>query len=320
MTLGLNTAFNDGSGQFMPVIKYNAELGRLYQTDRVQGANGFESREYELPVGTEFAVDFGTIEIGWMLFATRTAPSFATAPLGMLEPERPTPDHREGFRVRIWSRALGIREWASSAKTLLGPMDELHNAYERAAEAQQGLVPVIRFTGAMPVETKNTRGRRLTYRPSFEIFTWTPRIAQLGERTVPIPDPNKRMRTVPQPQVQPAASIPPTMPVQAAQPTGYVQSPAWGSGAAAANQAAPPVPSQTWTQQQPTAPARPIEDWSAHQPQQPFQQQVGPQSFGASAPRSMSDIAAAAQSPRVVPQQAPTWGPADTTIDDDIPF
>lgn len=189
MALELNTRMSDGAGgTFMPIIKYYADSGRFFRVDRGADANGkFESNETELRQGTSFVFDFGTIEIGWALLAKGMPPSWAMAPHGFRKPPQPTPEHREGFRLHVWNPNLGVREFASTAKTCLGAVDELHTIYEHAPEAAQGLLPVVRFVGVLPIAIDTGRGKKTTYRPVLEITRWVERGVEFGVRTVAVP-------------------------------------------------------------------------------------------------------------------------------------
>lgn len=191
MTLGINTAFNQG-GDFMPILKYNADAGRLFRVDRMQDAAGqFVSSESELPQGTMLAFDFGSIEVGWALLAAGMAPSWQMQPLhpGAAQTPAPSKDHRQGFRMKVWSPNLGVREFGATSKTVVGAIDDLHTAFERAPEAHAGQIPVARFSGIQGMTRDTPGGKKTTYKPVFEIVRWQDRDpAKFGERTVPPPN------------------------------------------------------------------------------------------------------------------------------------
>lgn len=190
MALGLNTQINTGDGgDFTPLIMYMAREGRFYRRDRVAGGNaGFENEDVELPIGTKMAFDFGTISVGYMKFAAGMAPSFAVVPLGEALPAAPDKDHRQGFRMFIHlGRNGGKREFATTAKTVLGAVDDLHGLYTAAPEAAAGKIPLVEFTGGTRIVTENRHGTQTNFRPNFRIVQWIDRPADLGPRTVPVP-------------------------------------------------------------------------------------------------------------------------------------
>ena len=187
MALGLNTEMSEG-GDFLPIIMYMAKEGRLYKRDRVGGASGFDNLDTELPTGTKMVFDFGSIQVGYMHFAAGQAPSFALVPLGKTIPASPSKDHRQGFRMMVHlGQGGGKREFATTAKTVLGAVDDLHGEFEKAPEARAGKVPVVEFAGTERITTKNVHGTQTNFRPVFRIVQWIDRPADLGERTVPPP-------------------------------------------------------------------------------------------------------------------------------------
>lgn len=194
MTLGLNTQMNDGESQFLPIVKFMAEAGRFFKIDRISGASGFEKIEVELPVGTKFAMDFGSIEVGFLAFLGGR-PDWLTVPFGQKIPERPSKDHRQAFKMKIHlGKQGGVREFGTNTKTVLGPVDELHTTYEGSPEAREGKIPVVEWTGTTMLTSKggiDINGvpfpAKKTFRPELRIVSWIDRPADLGERTVAPP-------------------------------------------------------------------------------------------------------------------------------------
>jgi hypothetical protein len=154
----------------------------------------------------------GSLTVGWIHFAA-TGPDFKMVPLGSPLPERPTTEHKQGFRVKIAGKLLGgVREFSHSAKCVLGSLDSLHTLYEADPEAAQGKIPVVRMTSVTPVVTKGPQGNTTNYAPVFDIIAWTVRDeAMFGPRTVPAPG---ARAAAPTPKPAPAAHVPP--PAQAA--------------------------------------------------------------------------------------------------------
>lgn len=188
MALGLSTGNGEG-GSFLPLVKFDSRSGRMSLSDRVQGVNGWESVETDITRDQPaFAVDMGSIEVGWIAFGK--PPVFAVAPLGTPMPKRPEgPDAKQGFRVKVAGKALkGVREWATTAKCVIAQIDALHTLYEAAPEAAEGLIPVVKFVDTISVKTQTPQGQTVNYAPILEIIQWVPRNADmLGTRTVPAP-------------------------------------------------------------------------------------------------------------------------------------
>lgn len=246
MTLGINTAMNDGEGggEFRPQIRYGAESGRLFRIDRVQGSAGFENALTELPAGTKMIADWGSIEVGWLYFAAGQAPSMVMVPLGQPLPPRPNADHKQGFKLLMHlGRSGGIREFASSSKTVTGAVDAAHTLFEVAPEARAGKLPILEFGGGKMTQMKNVHGAKTLYVPSWTISGWVERPTDLPPRTVPPPGTS--------PGVMPARPV--TAPMQGKVHSAASAGAVGGNGAAARAPAAP-MAEPTWDNARMTPP------------------------------------------------------------------
>jgi hypothetical protein len=185
MALGLS---NGNGGDFLPICKWDARAGRFFRVDRAQGADGWKSTDVDLTMDKpKFAIDFGSIETGWLAFMA-TGPDFKVAPLGQPMPERPSKEHKAGFKVKLAGNALnGVREFSASSKAVLASIDALHSTFEASPEAQAGKIPVVELSGSTSVVTNGPNGKVTSYSPVFTIVSWTDRLPALGERTVPAP-------------------------------------------------------------------------------------------------------------------------------------
>lgn len=185
MALGLDTV---ATGDFSPIAIYDARAGRMFAVNRTQGTAGWESTRVDItnpaPV---FAIDMGSVTVGWISF-TANGPDFNLVPLGHPLPAKPSADHKQGVRCKIAGNVLGgMREFSHTAKCVLGALDLLHSQYEESPEAVSGQIPVVRLSGMTPIVTKGPSGNTTNYAPIFEIISWTDRLPEFGERTVPAP-------------------------------------------------------------------------------------------------------------------------------------
>jgi hypothetical protein len=200
MALGLSSG---SSGDFKEYVKYDARAGRMFRPDRDGAGNKTETDiTMEKP---KFIVDFGSIQTGWAKYVAGMGPEYIMSPLGSAFPARPSPDHKQAFLVTLFAPKMlhGLREFSSSAGCVIEAMNELHSAFEAAAEAGQGKVPVVEFSGSVPVVSKGKGQSSTNYKPVFNIIGWQDRPAELGERTVPAPV--KQIR-VEQPAAAPVAA------------------------------------------------------------------------------------------------------------------
>jgi hypothetical protein len=192
----MSSPSSTAGGDFLPILAYKANQGRLYTVDRAQnGAGVWETTETEVTMAQPaFAVDFGRLEVGWVLFTRGAAPQWHMAPYGSPTPAQPpSPGNddggkaiqfRMGFRVPVAGNAIGgIREFAGNSGRMIDGMNELHTAFEASPEASLGKIPVVKMVKAVPVKI----GQSTNFQPVFEIITWVERPDALGPRTVPTP-------------------------------------------------------------------------------------------------------------------------------------
>lgn len=197
MAFGIPGSESTGGGEYLSRIQYDSRVGFWQIVKRVQNAQGAwindAGEQFKNPT---MLFDFGSLEVGYLKFAS--PPGFMLAPYGQPMPTRPEEmmQNQEGqsrkaflpgFRVKVASsKVFGDADayyWAHNAKTVLEPMDELHQAFLAAPEAAEGKVPLVAVTGTRIVEVAKQR----YHAPIFEIRGWYDRIPAFGERTVPPP-------------------------------------------------------------------------------------------------------------------------------------
>jgi hypothetical protein len=208
MGLGLQTG--SSGNDYLPIVTWDARAGRMFRVDREQDAGGMWMSN-KIDITNEqptFLADFGSIEVGYLAF-TPTGPSFAMAPLGQPFPAKPTPDHKQGAKMKLFSPKNfgGIREFASSAKSVLGSIDALHSEFEAAPEAAQGKLPVVKLAGSTAITTKGPQGNVTSYAPQFVVTGWAARPEELGERTVPAPGVKAASAPAPKPTAHVAPPV-----------------------------------------------------------------------------------------------------------------
>ena len=189
MALGFATEAK-ASGDILPIVKWDAKSGAMVRVDRYQDAGGAWTRdENDMEIPVKFVADFDNIEVGWLSFAGG-APDFHMVRIGGEMPARPSPDHKNAFRLRIYNKDLGLREFSHSAKTVLRKMDELHSQFEAERGANEGKVPVIAITSIEKISITTPDGSKSTYRvPSWKIASWVDRPEAMDGGSSPAPAP-----------------------------------------------------------------------------------------------------------------------------------
>ena len=108
----------------------------------------WETVQTEMPItGTSFAVDFGSVEVGWFLFPKGAAPMMVTVPFGQPLPPQPAAvgtvkdertgkerpnNFKQGFRLKVAGKALAgtigaqVRELAANAGVTIEGLNELN--------------------------------------------------------------------------------------------------------------------------------------------------------------------------------------------------
>ena len=211
-----------GTGDRLPILKFDARAGRLFTVDRFQAADGsWTTEQADITMSQPgFCVDFGSLEVGWAHFAAGGAPLWALAYYGQPQPMRPASpgnddqnkvlQFKSAFRIKVGGQGIGgIRELGGNSAALISGMNDLHTRFEAAPEAAEGKIPVVKMVSTQAIKS----GQSTNYMPFFEIITWVERSKSLGERMVPIPG-----RSVAAPSAAPVRASVAVPPPQRPQP------------------------------------------------------------------------------------------------------
>ncbi|MFZ9077945.1 MAG: hypothetical protein ACO23H_05375 [Alphaproteobacteria bacterium] len=189
MALGFTETSSSGGGDFLPIMKFSAKDGSFVRQDRHQGADGhWEKSETEMDLPFKVVMDMDAIEVGFIAFTT-TGPDFRFVKVGEPMPVKPSDEHKEGFRIRMYNKEIGLREMSSSSKIVRNQMNDLHDAYLAGKADNPGKVPVIEITGSdrIQIETK-AQGTQTFRSPKWSIAGWVDRPAGL-DKAEPAPEP-----------------------------------------------------------------------------------------------------------------------------------
>lgn len=176
MALGFQETTSSGGGDFLPIVKFSAKDGSFVRQDRHQGADGtWEKSESEMDLPLKVVMDLDNIEVGFIAFTT-TGPDFRFVKVGEAMPVKPSDEHKEGFRVRLYNKELGLREMSSSSKIVRNQMNTLHDQWLAGKADNPGKVPVVEITGSerITIETK-AQGTQAFRAPKWSISSWIDR-------------------------------------------------------------------------------------------------------------------------------------------------
>ena len=232
MAFGIPNSDGGSGGEFLGRIQYDARSGFFKVVKRVQTEQGYGNEESQPMPTTQFAIDFGTLEVGYSKIAS--PPMFLVAAYGQPVPPQPeemsVPDPKTGnttkafkpcFRVKVCSvKTFGDGDayyFSSNSKGVLGAVDALHNTFLAHPEAAAGKIPVVQIAKSLAIKTTGKHGTSTNYAPEFTIMSWIERPAIFGDRTVAIPASRSGSAPVAAaaaPAAQPARHVPPpTQPV-----------------------------------------------------------------------------------------------------------
>ena len=175
MALGF-TETTSGGGDFLPIVKYSAKDGSFVRQDRHQAPDGtWEKSETEMETPIKVVMDIDAIEVGYIAFTT-SGPDFRMVQVGEPMPQQPSPDHKEGFRIRLYNKEIGLREMSSSSKIVRNQMNDLHDAFLAGKADNPGKLPVVEITGSdrIQIETK-AQGTQTFRSPKWSISGWIER-------------------------------------------------------------------------------------------------------------------------------------------------
>ena len=176
MALGFTETSSSGGGDFLPIVKYSAKDGSFVRQDRHQAPDGtWEKSETEMVTPIKVVMDMDAIEVGYIAFTT-SGPDFRMVQVGEPMPQQPSPDHKEGFRVRLYNKEIGLREMSSSSKIVRNQMNDLHDAYLAGKADNPGKMPVVEISGSdrIQIETK-AQGTQTFRSPKWSISGWIER-------------------------------------------------------------------------------------------------------------------------------------------------
>lgn len=181
------------NGDFLPICKFDARSGKFFKVEKIPGQ---QANDIELPPGTKFAVDFGSLEAGWATFTTQ-------GPVRHMQPyvdgqppiQQPLDKDAEGkmiyrpaFYVKLAGNALdGVREWIGASAAVMNAMDDLYQQVINTADMASGKIPIVSIPSTVAIKSGTGARSSTNYAPVFKVEGYTDRPDILGPRTVPLP-------------------------------------------------------------------------------------------------------------------------------------
>jgi hypothetical protein len=180
-----------GGGEIMPLLKFDARVGRFYTQNRAYEYGEWRSVQMDVTNDLVVLFDLKNMRKGWIKFPKGAAPETVLFPLGEDIGDAPSDEHREGLRVL--ARLDGETTWRemlSTAAGLWAGLDALHDAYLAGVEEHPDQLPVTQLAD---IKEKKTESGGSSWTPIFEITDWI----DPGEVTVPTPPTPKKAKAAP---------------------------------------------------------------------------------------------------------------------------
>jgi hypothetical protein len=180
MALGFSNTGTSGGGDFLPIVKYDARAGRFFRVDREEGT----STPVDITRNFKAVFDFENVETGWIAFVAGSAPDFQMTPMDAPNVEKPSANHKEGFRMHVKLHSEcggGCRELASTAGVMKAGLNVLHDEYLAGVKANPGKLPVVVLKDTVPLTSGSGDKKSTNYQPIFEITAWVKRPVELDE-------------------------------------------------------------------------------------------------------------------------------------------
>jgi hypothetical protein len=138
-------------------------------------ANAWSNQDGEFQM-EKFVFDIENIQTGWMLIATGI---FEFAPDDSLgrKGAQPSPEHKRGFKVTFFNKAMGVAEWSANGAGSNMGLEALFKQVQAQAPANAGKLPVVEYKGSRPEKV----GKGSTRVPMFEVTGWVSRPPALAD-------------------------------------------------------------------------------------------------------------------------------------------
>ena len=144
-------------------------------------ANAWTNQDGEIQLG-KVVFDIDNVQTGWLELGVGVRDWQPDDVVGKKGPQ-PSANHKRGFSVKFYSKALGTVEWSSNG---VGPCMGMETLYKQCSDqhaANLGKLPVIEYTGSRMEKI----GKGTTRIPAFNITNWIARPAGMdAEAAAPV--------------------------------------------------------------------------------------------------------------------------------------
>lgn len=171
MALGIQTEARS-RGDILPIVKWDAKSGDFIAIEREPQSDGtWEKRESEIPLPLRAVFDLENIEVGWLSFASGQ-PDFVMAKANEPMPAKPSAEHKQCVRFKLFAKSYGLREFSHTSKNVIRAIDALHDVFTNEKAAHAGKMPIIEISGAETAKVNTPQGELRFKVPKWSITGW----------------------------------------------------------------------------------------------------------------------------------------------------
>ena len=127
----------------------------------------WENSSKEVITIESMVMDLDSVRTGWLLLAVGQRDWVEDAQVGV-KGKQPSPEYKYGFSVKLFSKPTGVVEWCANGVGVTKGFQAIYNSCDKAADANPGKVPVIKYEGATSLKI----GAGNTSIPNFSLKNW----------------------------------------------------------------------------------------------------------------------------------------------------
>jgi hypothetical protein len=135
-------------------------------------ANAWVYKGEEITLG-QIVIDHDSVRTGWGKMSEGQAPEWQWDERLGVSGRQPSPDHKRGFSIIMYTKQTGSVEWSSTGTGPVIGFEKIFEEIWNAKDANQGKCAVIDYTGSTPMKI----GKGNTRTPNFKIAKWVNKTA-----------------------------------------------------------------------------------------------------------------------------------------------
>jgi len=153
----------------MSILNINNGGGGAY-IRFMPSANAWVFDKAEITID-QIVVDHESVKTGWGKMAEGQAPEWLWDERLGVSGSQPSPEHKRGFAVTLYTKQTGKVEWSSTGTGPVIGFDAIFEEIWNAKKDHPDQVAVIKYTGSSPLKV----GKGNTRSPNFQLVKWMPR-------------------------------------------------------------------------------------------------------------------------------------------------